>query len=761
MAKDRENNTEEAENSGEKKSESPSAKSKAAAKPKGKAPILDLERLKNSSATQAPKASSKEPKGSFIPTRRAKEAPGPKLSWKFSIIAGVSCMLVGLCTHIFGINSGFVLNDRFNLVYLICRSFLEQISKSVLVDMLGANPLSQPWLKASFIGDFGEYGLNLNWYHVSEVFWHAFISGLVFFYILTMGRYLRHQNRLELNPHHLALVASLLFACHPLTCETVSYLSTRSVILGTVNYFLSLDTFLLAALIKHPIARVLMFMLSLYTGAMSVWSNPECMTLPAMALLSLLIIKGPLSKWDQSVKEHPFLCSTSFALAAGLPFFYFRGIEFTKAIYLFVPTLSTPAYLASQAKAFVFYYLRSAFFPLGLSIDPPLAIANGPLDYFAIAAIVIIAALLYLIVKTKQPILWLATTIVIIGIFPHIIYVQPDVVADWVAYLPLVGLMIFPAYAICKLSEVNFFRAAVITVTLAVTFMGLSIYRDAQWSSSYALWQSALVTRPKSALAHANLAIELLKREELDEADKHAQLAVSYAPELVIARIAQAKVLEARSKYTEAFTIFGSALKLAEKQKLAQVARYECLFGQLECLIGQNKDRAANELLMKLAPELQGREEPRLLYLVGMSAFNGKNYEKALIYLDKAVGNDPSLIESYRPMAESALAMGNFAPAYTAASMNLNLVGGYSSKLLFARSALMADRRDEAEDILKQILSQNPKDARALYLLARLYKHVGKAEEYKKFNEEAVKIDRDIAIKYALPELDAADSGKK
>lgn len=762
MPKDKENKAEEADTGKtENKGGQPPEKSKAAPKQKTKAPIIDLDRLKNSSATQAPKAASKAGSGSSIPSRRPQASKAPKLNWKFSIFATVACMLVGLVTHIFCVNSGFVLNDRFNLAYLISRPLMEQISKNILVDMLGANPLSQPWLKASFIGDFGEYGLNLTWYHVAEVFWHALTAGLIFFYVLTMGRYMHQQDRLRLNPHHLALVTALLFACHPLTCETVSYLSTRSVVLGTVNYFFSLDTFLLAALIKHPIARALFFIFSLYTGAMAVWSNPEFMTLPAVALLSLLLLKNSLSKWDQTVKEHPFFCGSSFACAVFLPFFALRGIEFTKAIYLFVPVLSAPTYLASQAKSFVFYYLRCALFPLGLSIDPPLAIAGGAFDYFSIAALAIIAGIIYLIAKMKQPFMSLGGALVLLSLLPHIVFIQPDVVADWVVYVPLVGIMMCAAYGICALSELNFFRAALVTLSLSLVFMGLSIYRDFQWSSSYALWQSALTTRPKSALAHANLALELLKRAEIEEADKEAQTAVSNAPELLIARVAQGRVLLAKAKFADAFTVFASALSLAEKQKLTPVARYECLFGQLESLIGQNRDRAANELLMKLAPELQGREEPRLLYLVGMSAFNGKNYEKAFIYLDKAVSADPSLTEAFRPMAESALLMGNFAPAYSAATLNLKQLGGANASLLFARSAIMADRRDEAELILKQMLSSNPKDARALYVLARLYKHLGKTEEWKKFNDEAVKIDRDIAIKYAMPEMDAADNANK
>lgn len=736
-------------------------KKKAAAGKSGRAPkSLDLERLKNTSPTQAPRStpvSASDSPGEGVIRTRVIRSDGPKLDLKFSVFSAVACMFVAMLSHIFSINGGIVLNDRYNLSYLMSKGLMEEISGKLMQDMLGLNPFSQPWLKASFIGDFSEYGLNFTWYHSVEVFWHVATVGLVFFYILTMARHLRHQNRLNLNPQHLALVSAALFASHPLTCQSVSYLSARSSLLGGMNYFLSLDIFLIAVLLKHPLARVLFSVMALYTGALCIWSNPECMTLPLLSLFSLLFLRRPVKQWQETVKEHPFFCGSLLALSIAIPCLLFAGIEFTRAIYLFLPALPPAVYLASQLKAFVFYYLRCALIPIGLSIDPPLAVAKNAGDPFAIAAAFLLAAIIFLLFRRlRQPVLGLAGFIVLMGFLPHAFLVQPDVVADWVAYIPLAGLCVFPAYAFAFFAGKNLRLTALAAGALILVFTGLSIYRDFQWASSLSLWESALRMRPKSALGNAMIAIEHLKRQEIQSAEKEAKLALAYAPEMAAARIAEARVLAAKGKYLEAEAFFTGALKLAEMQNLPAPVKIDCRLGRLECLLGMRKQEEASELLSKMLPEIG--EDPRLLFIIGMRAFADKDYERAFQCLDRAVSTDSSLAESWRPLGLSALALNAYEPAYQAARKYMETIGGYDATLLFSRAAIMVKRESDAEQALKKMLGSSPADARALYLLSRLYKHTAKTDDWKKYRDEAIKADPEIAIKFVLPELDAAEA---
>jgi tetratricopeptide (TPR) repeat protein len=244
--------------------------------------------------------------------------------------------------------------------------------------------------------------------------------------------------------------------------------------------------------------------------------------------------------------------------------------------------------------------------------------------------------------------------------------------------------------------------------------------------------------------------MEYLKRDQVDEAENEAKLALSYRPDLILARIAHAKVLMAKGKFEEAGKEFLEAQRDAEHEKLASVVKTECRLGELQCPIGLRKEESATKLLGALFTEAPG--EARLLYEVALPAYEMQDYEKAFKMFDQAVATDPSVTECWKPMAECALALHAFDPAYQAAHNYMDLVGGPSSQLLFARAAIAAKRESEAEEILKQLVQAEPKNARALYLMSRLYKRMGKTEESKKYQADAVKLDAKIETDFPLPE---------
>ena len=743
-------------------------------KPATKAPAkskVDLAKLQKTTTTQAPRVlnardespASPKTEGSakarpISETRRekVKAKDGPEMDWKIAIIAVIAIMMLGFVAHIFGINGGLVLNDRFNLSYLFSQGLLADSSMNVMRDLI-SHPLQQPWAKASFIGDYGEYKNEFMWYHTVNVFWHALTSGLVFTYILTVARHLHFRNRLGVNPYYLAIAAAALFACHPLSSETVTYLSCRSVLLGCNNYFLSLNFVLLGCLVKHKIARACFLLMALWTGAMSIWCNPEMVTLPVVAALTVIMIRNPLSKLSAAFSRNPIILSGCAVLAILLPMTAMLGYKCTDAINYYTAPLSSISYAASQFKAFTFYFLRCFPLPIALSIDPPMAIANAFTDPFAIAGIAVLAGLIYALTRFKnEPIFFIASALVLAGFVPHAIILQRDVVADWVSYLPLTGVMIFMAWALVWFGQKNFRNAVLSFTAILLAFTGLSVSKDLEWCSNFSLWQNALSLRPKSGLAHAMLAIQYLNRLQFDLAEKHAKLAVEFAPDQVMARIAQAKIALSHKNSQQALEIFEGAERLAKQQNLPRAISYECELGQIECYIAKNDLKTANILLMKLNKEKQG--DPRLLYLVANAALDRREYEAAFRTFQDALTQDPSLTQALEPMTRAALALRLYEQAYTTA---LNFSKHYDSpevKLLLARTLIVNKREPEAEQILKELITADGRNARAMYLLSRLYKRTGKVQDWNKYRQDAVKIDANVAADYALPELDIEDS---
>lgn len=745
--------------------------------------VYDLGKLKRTNTTQAPsiasakessKAKQKKADAEYIEeddqerpsakpisqTRKRqgeKKKEGPEMDWKFTIVGLVCLMMFGLVIHIFSINGGMVLNDRFKLDFLFNKFLMQQVSTDIVRDMI-SRPLMQPWVNASFVGDQGEYKSELMWYHTIEVFWHAFTCGLVFIFILTVARQLHFQKRLSLNPYHLAAAATALFACHPFTSMVVSYLSTRSVLLGVNNFFLSLNFLLLGTSVSHPIARAIFLFGSLSTGAMAVWSNPEMLSLPAVSAFTLLLIRRPLSQAKETFKEHPFVLTVCGLLSIALPATGLLGYKATDAINYYTPPLESLPYALSQVKAFVFYYLRCFIAPIGLSIDPPLTIANSASDLFFIAAAVVLVALIFLLLRIRnQPILALAAVLFFSGFVVHGFILQRDTVADWVAYLPLTGASIFMAYGLLCLSQKHQRHAFFAFTAITLLFCTLTFWRNYEWSSNYLLWKSALDVRPKSALGHAMIATQYLRRMQPELAEKHVLLARAYGPSQVMPKVAQAQLDLAKQIPERAFANFSAAFKLADTQNLPRAIKLECMLGQIQCLIKERKMELANLMLQQVDQIIP--QDPRLLFMIAYAACEEKKYEMAFNYLQAILKDDPSQTQAWEPMVRATLGLRLFDQAYEAAVNFNKYYAGPEARLLLARTAIVSKRESDAEQILKELISQEPQNARALYLISRLYKRKGNEAESKKFSEDAVKIDADVASKYELPELEVEVSG--
>lgn len=718
---------------------------------------LDLDKIKNTISTQAPKATT-ERDSSFGTSRRRnkKDTAGPKADWKFSSIAMVSVVFIALVNHIFSINGGMVLYDRFNLRYMLNPMLAEAAAKRIMADMLGGAPMTQPWLKSSFISDHAEYGLQMSWYHVVNAFWHAVTTGFVFLFVLTVARHLHHQGRLRITPHYLAAVSALIFACHPLTSETVAYLSARSSLLGTNNFFLCLDFFLVAILTKQPIAKFCFVVLTLWAGAMSIGSNPECMALPAVAFLTLLIIKGPLKDWQESMKDAPFLSGGAAFCALAVPFLPLLGLERTTAINLFTPTLATIPYVATQFKSLIFYHLRCLLLPIGLSIDPPFAIAQTASDPLAIGGLVLFIGLaIFLASKTRQAIFGVAALLFIAGFLPHFCIVQADAVADWVAYLPLTGVAIVAAYALCAFAEKNLQAAAITLLVGSMTLSALTIHRDWQWSSTLTLWQSAISLNPDSSLAHASVAIEYLKRQDVAAAASEAELAYKLDSKNVLANLAKGKVLIAQGKLPEAGKLIDDAIEFAKQQKLPKAVQADCNLVKLEYFVVDKKETEANELIRKIAEQLAG--DAKIFYVVGLAAFQQDNYSQALQTFDKAMGMDPSLTECLPYMVRSAIKVGMYPQAMLAGKMYVEAMDCDDSRLMMAEAAILNKDETEATTQLQTLLDRSPKNAKALYMMSRMYKYFSKLDQAKKYEERAKHEDASIEKNFPLNDLDHAE----
>lgn len=680
------------------------------------------------------------------------DKPDP-VDWKFFSASGLAVLLIAFSTHIFTINDGLVLNDRANLDYIFNQGKIVSTAENSVSNMF-SRPLMQPWTKHSFISDRTDYKGETKWYHGINILFHCAATAYLFMFVFRLFKNFVWQKRTTISPYYAALASAAIFATHPFATQAVANLSARGALLGTTNFLLCLNFLLVGLLTKNQIIGALGYGLALYAGAMAIWSAPEMVSLPAVALMVALLAKNPIADWKKSFQETPLALGVMSVLAVATPFLAIRGFDPVTTLNIGMPILEKASYVASQIKAIPLYYLRCFALPFGLSIDPPMAVASGFTDPVVWVGAALIAACGYAAIRSKSIAAGLAWLFLLAGFVPHAIYIQPDTVADWVAYLPLAGVAILMGSFIANRASKNSRNATILLVSLLVLFADLSILRDWQWSSNLNLWTSALEVRPKSALAHAMLAIEYAKRQEMEKADKLSAKAIQLSPGLCLAHYSRGRVLLDMQKYSEAEEQLKLAENLAESQKLSEKLKKDIQFGLVEAYLFQNRFELAQPLLLKLITKNPADgPDARAYRLAGLAAYKSGQFKPAWEKLAEAANMDSEMATCFAPMTEIALLVGRGDLAYTVASSYQEKLDSDAARLLLARAAIINNKAPMGVKLLVDMLAKNPKNAAAALVLAKYHKTAGHEAEATKWREEAIKAVPDIETKLSLPEF--------
>jgi hypothetical protein len=267
-----------------------------------------------------------------------------------------------------------------------------------------------------------------------------------------------------------ALIATAIFALHPIQAEPVNYVFERATVLATVFCLLSVKPwmegrhwaaagwFFLALLSKEECAAFPLFLLMLKP----VW-------LPAAGMLALSLTAGG-------------------RVIAALAVLGIREAGSGSGI-------APLDYLCTQGVV-VLRYLRMLALPYGFSIDPDLHLVRDWHGWAAWAALLVIAGLLW---KFHPDGKWFAAGLVLLTpsstIFP-----AADLAADRRLYLPMVALAAFAGLLLARLPRVPLLP--VLIAGLGV----LSLLRTEVWRTELALWSEAVEQAPTKVRALLHLA---------------------------------------------------------------------------------------------------------------------------------------------------------------------------------------------------------------------------------------------------------------
>jgi tetratricopeptide (TPR) repeat protein len=408
-----------------------------------------------------------------------------------------------------------------------------------------------PLTSLSHILDCQFYGLNAGGHHFTNVLLHGASAILLFLVLRRMTAALWPS----------ALVAAL-FAIHPLRVESVAWISERKDVLSGFFFVLTLGAYL--RYVRRP-KSLLHYLLVLFLFVLGLMSKPMLVTLP---FVLLLLDYWPLGRFPEPARfpipqrllleKIPLLALSAVSCVITLRV-QSEAIQDAQVVPM---ALRIENAIVSAAA-----YLAQMVYPANLALCYPYPINGLPPWQIALALFVLVglsAAAFYW--RNQRP--WLLTGwFWYLGMLlpvAGLVQVGGQARADRYTYLPQIGVYLLLTWTLVELGERWRNRRLALAGGAAAALAILAACARAQtgyWRNSESLWTRALACTSNNALAESNLGSLLYQDGRLDEALAHGQKALEIQPDNVGANNCVGFVLLQKGHVDEAIAHFQTALR--------------------------------------------------------------------------------------------------------------------------------------------------------------------------------------------------------
>ena len=412
-----------------------------------------------------------------------------------------------------------------------------------------------PLVFTSFWAEYHLWKLQPLGYHLVNILLHALNAVLLW----------RVLRRLDVPG---AWLAAAIFAIHPVTVESVAWITERKNVLSCLFYLLAALAFLRFRPLTDAKAdrawdwRFYPMLLVAFLCAL--FSKTVTCTLPAALLLVVWWKTGRIEKRDVLATAPLFVLGLALGLVtvqmekhAGA-----SGSEWTLS---FVQR----GLLAGRA---LWFYASKLLWPRNLTfIYPHWEIdAGAAWQYsFPIAAVALVVALWWLRARIgKGPVaavLFFAGTLgPALGFFDLYPF-RYSYVADHFQYVACIGLIVLAVsagVALCRRIGGQTQGVAALAAATLLTALGSAAWHQAHvYRDLETLWRHTLVNNPGCWMAHNNLAAILIPEGRTEEAVRHCELALQIKPDFAEAHSNLGLILERLGKHEDAIGQYEQALR--------------------------------------------------------------------------------------------------------------------------------------------------------------------------------------------------------
>jgi tetratricopeptide (TPR) repeat protein len=412
----------------------------------------------------------------------------------------------------------------------------------------------------TFALNYRLHGLNVAGYHIVNIFVHICTALLLYFFImLTFKTPSLSNSAFKDYERHIALFTALLFACHPLQTQAVTYIWQRVTSLCTMFYLLSLVAYIKWRLSQsakssaHGVkakeegkvfpAPAIYYLLSLASAILAMKTKELAFMLPVMIILyELIFFEGKLKK--RVLYLIPFIITMLIIpltlLNIDKPIGEMVG-DFERKITA-SSELSQGEYLLTEFRVLV-TYLRLIFLPVNQNLDYDYPRHHSFFNIEIFSSFIFLALIfglsVYILFRYRDSaphtrlisfgIIWFFINLLI----ESSIVGLDNVIFEHRMYLPSVG--VFSALTVAIFMAIHRWKAytRVIIAMLAIIIIaltGASYTKNSVWKDNLTLWQDVVNKSPNKARGYNNLGLALKSRGFIDKAIKQYMMAIKLNP---------------------------------------------------------------------------------------------------------------------------------------------------------------------------------------------------------------------------------------
>jgi len=373
-------------------------------------------------------------------------------------------------------------------------------------------------------------GLDVLGYHLFNISVHLLSAIFLWWFVyLTFSTPILKEEKIARHAPLIALLTGLVFVSHPIQTQAVTFIWQRAASMMTLFYMASLSFYVQSRLLqchceKRSSAQrsdeaislkrlprpkglaMTLYICSLITGVMAMFTKENAITLPFM----ILLYEFSFFKTKEGFNWKPLVPFLFILLIIPIITLSFEAERLQAKQSFTTHNISSLQYLITEFRV-IMTYIRLLFLPIHQNLDYDYALSKSFFELSTFLSFIGLAAILFFAKQifaqyrlVSFSILWFFLTMVPeSSIFPF-----GDVIFEHRLYLPLAGYAMFLVSGAYYLLGRNSIKAMVIALLLIISCNSVLTYqRNALWKDELTLWSDIIKKSPHKARPNNSLGL--------------------------------------------------------------------------------------------------------------------------------------------------------------------------------------------------------------------------------------------------------------